>query len=104
VEADGVSDGPDYAAEREHLHDGLQETFAEHEHAYLVGWFLIAELRDKDGKPYLAYRTRDVNGSGLTSWVSLGYLHSAVLAAEEQAAETATTHEIEQPEDDDDPA
>ena len=76
-------------AEREAIHGGVQRAFAEHEDgALVVGWFMIAEIRDASGKPYLAYRTGDINGDGLKSWNCLGYLRSAVQSVEQQCWET----------------
>lgn len=74
-----------YEAQRHQLHDGIQAGFAEHEDgALVVGWFLVAEVREASGKPRLAFRTGDVNGENLKSWDALGYLHSAMNVTEDE--------------------
>jgi hypothetical protein len=76
----------EHQAEREALSKGIQHAFAEHEGGVLVtGYFLVAEVVRPDGSTYLAYRNSDINGEGLKSWVSLGFLHSACGAVEEQS-------------------
>lgn len=70
------------------LAEAIQRAVTEHEPdgGLVTGFFCVIEARNAgDGsRPYLMYRTGDINGEGLTSWQALGFLHSAVLAVEEQ--------------------
>lgn len=84
--------------QREVLHDAIQAAMVATEDGALVsGWFLVAEMQTPDGRTFLAYRTGDVNGVGLTTWRGLGFLHSAVLAVEQESWETNVPRE---PDDD----
>jgi hypothetical protein len=76
--------------EREIIYEAVQRAVTECEvdGGLVSGFFCIIEVkRPGEGptaRPYLMYRTGDINREGLTSWVGLGFLHSALLSVEDQ--------------------
>ena len=85
----------EHDGQREVLDEGIQAGFQSEGNVLVSGWFLVAEVREADGSSYLAYRSGDVNGLGLKSWMALGFLHSATNVVEDNA------REMYQPPDDD---
>lgn len=66
---------------REALHAAIQTTAAKQddlEGSALVGWVLVAEWMDGEGKKWLSRITGDPNGNAGPEWQIQGYLHNAL--------------------------
>lgn len=74
--------------ERAIIYEAIQKAVSEHEpeKGVVTKFFCIIEVARMDDthRPYLMYRTGDINGDGMTSWDSFGFLKSATTAVEEQ--------------------